>query len=669
MSISALYVTAEPMAPEPRMPVLDDYIGDFDFKGAELSPTGQFIAGIKTIDGKEYVVTIDLDAPKMELKASNLGDFYVNWLEWTSDEMVVLSVYGYINAYNNEIMTRADIDAYDVNDPRVIPQSFSRMFSLNRMTGETVQMFVGDKKMARNYTLGRITDFLPDDPNYILMPARLRGDLDLFRVNINDGSFDRVATGGRYTYAWYTDRNGQPAFRLDTNRYESLIFVYAREDRKNGKIKWRRIREIRLNRDEVGEIAPEFKILFPGPTATTYYVAARVDGTQSTGIYLYDFESDDFVETVKLLEGVDIEHAIFNRDTRKLLGIYYYEDRLKIEMEDPVIQAHLNGLDSYFGNIANVIPLDASEDGARWLLSVVGPNDPGTYHIYNVDKQSARAVGNKMPSLAGLNHGKVSIIQYQARDGLALKGYLTRPGNLAAGEVPPLVVMPHGGPERRDYYDFDWRAQVLAAHGYQVFQPNFRGSSGYGKAFADSGRREWGGRMQTDVDDGFSYLVSEGLADAERACIYGESYGGYVAMLSAVKQPNLYKCAIAGAGVSDLNEFTEWHLARSGDDSESFEYWRKHIGDPRNEAERLKSISPVHNIGDEVTPLLLIHGEVDRVVRARQSQLMYDALVAADKSVKYVKLSGAGHSSRVGTQEKDEYVEILSFLHKHLPTD
>lgn len=665
----ALCVSAEQTPSASSHSVLDSYVGEFDFKGAELSPSGRYVAGLKKIDGKDYVVTIDLEAPEMELRASNFGDFYLNWLEWADDDKLLVSVYGLFNVYDGKTMTREEADAYDINDLRVIPQRFTRLFSLNRQTGETVQMFGNDRKMARNYTLGRVTDFLPDDPEHILMPARLRGDLDLFRVNINDGTFKRVAVATDYTYAWYTDRNGRPAFRLSTNRYNSIVYIYAREDAKSGKIRWRKVRTIRLNNDEKVQPAPEFKILYPGPTENTYYVAARRDGDETTGIYLYDFEADAFVETVVIREGLDIEDVIFNQDTRELLGIYYYDDRLIIEMEDPNIQKHLAGLNTYFGNKANVAPIDASEDGNRWLLSVSGPNDPGSYHIYNVEKKSARAIANAKSSLASVKHADVDIIEYQASDGLMLKGYLTRPANLSDGKVPPLVMMPHGGPEMRDYYTFDWRAQVLAAHGYQVFQPNYRGSSGYGKIFADRGRREWGRKMQTDVDDAYAHLISEGLAETGRACVYGESYGGFVAMTAAVTSPDLYKCAISGAGVSDLLQMMEWQGNREGLDSETYKYWQMHIGDPIADNAKLIATSPARNIGAKVTPLLLIHGDSDGVVPIAQSKTMYDALTAANKSVRFVKLEGAGHSYRRGRQEKEEYLEVLTFLNKHLPLE
>jgi dipeptidyl aminopeptidase/acylaminoacyl peptidase len=144
----------------------------------------------------------------------------------------------------------------------------------------------------------------------------------------------------------------------------------------------------------------------------------------------------------------------------------------------------------------------------------------------------------------------VETIAYSTRDGAQIWGYLTTPRG--APRSAPLIVMPHGGPESRDVYGFDTLAQFLASRGYLVFQPQFRGSGGFGRAFAELGYRQWGQRMQNDVTDGVRHLIETGRADASRICIFGASYGGYAALAGAAFTPDLYRCAVSWAGVSDL---------------------------------------------------------------------------------------------------------------------
>lgn len=565
-------------------------------------------------------------------------------------------------------MSRQELRDWN-EDSRTIPRSFSRLASIERETGKTVAMFQEEKSVHRNFSLTSVTDMLPDDPDHILMPARLDGDLDLFKVNVTDGTVERIATGTRNTYAWYTDRNGEPAFRLNKNARGTVIYIYAREDRKNGSIKWRKIRTVRLKSRQNDEAALDFQVLYPGPTETTYYVSARPDDEDKAGIHLYDFERDEIVETVRKHEKVDIEDGFFNTETRELVGVFYYDDRLVIEMDDPLIQSHLDALDTYFGNEVNVIPLDSSEDGKRWLLKAVGPREPGSYHIYNLETAGATELGNQRKRLNDKTFGATDVVTYTARDGLELRGYLTRPPMAEGAPPPPLVVMPHGGPEMRDMVTFDQDVQILVARGYQVFQPNFRGSSGFGKAFADMGRRQWGRAMQTDVEDGFDHLVAEGLAEADRACIFGYSYGGYAAMAAATLTPEKYQCVIAAAGVSDLLAFLRRERREEGSNSEAYQYWVAHIGHPGRDKETIKAVSPVEHAGNLSRPLLILHGKDDGVVDYEQAERMDKALRKARKFFRLVTLENSSHSYMPEEDELTYYTEILAFLETHLPVN
>ena len=398
-------------------------------------------------------------------------------------------------------------------------------------------------------------------------------------------------------------------------------------------------------------------------------MSARPDDEDKAGIHLYDFERDEIVETVRQHEKVDIEDGFFNTETRELVGVFYYDDRLVIEMDDPLIQSHLDALDTYFGNEVNVIPLDSSEDGKRWLLKAVGPREPGSYHIYNLETAGATELGNQRKRLNDKTFGATDVVTYTARDGLELRGYLTRPPMAEGAPPPPLVVMPHGGPEMRDMVTFDQDVQILVARGYQVFQPNFRGSSGFGKAFADMGRRQWGRAMQTDVEDGFDHLVAEGLAEADRACIFGYSYGGYAAMAAATLTPEKYQCVIAAAGVSDLLAFLRRERREEGSNSEAYQYWVAHIGHPGRDKETIKAVSPVEHAGNLSRPLLILHGKDDGVVDYEQAERMDKALRKAGKFFRLVTLENSSHSYMPEEDELTYYTEILAFLETHLPVN
>lgn len=642
-------------------PTLDDFLADTTFWSPELSPNGNHVAGIRRMDDETVLILADLDAADAAPEAIRMKNTRLNWIEWITDERMLLSLTTYVSLRNGALLPLDNLTGEGV-----YAAPLTRVMAMNRDGSQKAAMFNDDRRMNKSFYLGGVVDFLVDQPDHILMAARRGGDLDLFKVNVMDGSFERVAVGTEFTFRWFVDRKGQPAFRYDSNLRGTVISIFAREDRANGKIKWRKIKTIRKKRAKE-KSATEFKPLFVGPTETTYYVAARPEGKNTTGIYLYDFEKDSILEALKTHPEIDIENAFFNRSTREIQGFYYFDDKLEIEYLDAQTQVHLNGLNAYFGNEANVVPMRSSRDGKRWLIWASGPQDPGSYHVYDLEKKFAQQIANRKQSLIGKQLAPMQTIRFRARDDLELRGYLTRPPGIADDAKPPLVLLPHGGPESRDVFGYNERVQVLAANGYQVFQPNFRGSAGFGKAFVDKGHRQWGKAMQTDIDDAYTHLVEAGFAKEGNVCIMGGSYGGYAALVAATLTPELYRCAISIAGVSDLEKQLKYERKESGRKSKEYLYWVAQIGDPKKDKDAIRAISPA-KLADRVNiPILLIHGENDGVVPDEQSLIMQKALTKAGKDVRYVSLPNSRHSSRGEGEKKKEYMEILDFLRAHLP--
>ena len=239
----------------------------------------------------------------------------------------------------------------------------------------------------------------------------------------------------------------------------------------------------------------------------------------------------------------------------------------------------------------------------------------------------------------------VAVSTFQARDGLEIEFLLTLPPGMQAtrGIKLPTIMLPHGGPAAYDRFDFDWMAQFLANRGYLVMQPNFRGSAGYGDDFLDAGYGEWGGKMQDDVTDGLKFLVDNELADPDRVCIMGASYGGYSALAGGAFTPELYRCVISVNGVSDLDRFIDYVRDRRGRRDPATSYWEEHIASGDARGRTLDPISPFSKADAFQAPVLLIHGENDTVVPFQQSQIMERALNRADKSVTLQKLDGEDH--------------------------
>jgi dipeptidyl aminopeptidase/acylaminoacyl peptidase len=320
----------------------------------------------------------------------------------------------------------------------------------------------------------------------------------------------------------------------------------------------------------------------------------------------------------------------------------------------------------HFGEDASLRIASRSDDGGLWVIGVTAPHNPGALYLYRSAEKRLEPIGATHAGLPETALGRAFRYDYRAADGTALFGYLTRPSH-DTGAAAPLIVMPHGGPEVRDQLTYDMWAQFLASRGYQVFQPNFRGSAGMGRDFATAGYGEWGGRMQDDVTAGVEQLVREGLADRSQVCILGASYGGYAALWAGATQGDLYRCVISVAGISDLPALMVHTRRVNGDDSDTYAYWLRSIGDPGRDRERLETTSPLRHVDGWRTPTLLIHGSADDLVPFDQSRTMERALRSAGADVRLVELENEGHNGWSTRNEALVLTEIETFLARHLP--
>lgn len=303
----------------------------------------------------------------------------------------------------------------------------------------------------------------------------------------------------------------------------------------------------------------------------------------------------------------------------------------------------------------------------RALVHIAAPGEPGTYLLVDRPSGEIAPIGEVRPAIADAGLvGTRRLITYRTRDGNTLEAIITDPPGAAPGDVRPLVLLPHGGPASQDHLGEDYIAGFIAALGYRVAQPNFRGSAGYGRAFERAGWGEWGGKMQDDVTDVLTHLVAEGAADPARVCIAGASYGGYSALAGAAFTPDLYRCAAAIAPVTDLWVFAGDIGARSSRRSVARDYWRRSIGDPTRERAMLEARSPARFAAQVQAPVLLIHPVEDTVVPISQSELMQRALTSAGKDVRLVRLDGEDHWLSLPETRIAMLEELGVFLTTHL---
>ncbi len=374
--------------------------------------------------------------------------------------------------------------------------------------------------------------------------------------------------------------------------------------------------------------------------------------------------------TGKLGEPLDLKTGvrgfIFDSVTHRAIGLVENDVGSTMTFFAPADQAA-------WGKITRAFPGERvtleswSDDRKQMVVRVQGPKTGAAYMFVDLAAGRASIVDDMQAGLGPDQLATPKMITYKAGDGLDIPAVLTLPKGREPKNLP-LVVLPHGGPESYDGLGFDWWSQALASRGYAVLQPNFRGSSGYGQAFTAAGYGEWGRKMQTDLSDGVKHLAGQGVIDPRRVCIVGASYGGYAALAGVALEPEVYRCAVSLAGLSDLHKMLVWLRSRMGGErNETTRYWRRFMGIEGRDESGLDAFSPAVQVTKIKAPVLLIHGKDDLVVPFEQSQLMADALTAAGKPVELVTLAAEDHWLSRGATRTQMLQATVTFLEKANP--
>ncbi|HWA00421.1 MAG TPA: alpha/beta fold hydrolase [Caulobacterales bacterium] len=363
--------------------------------------------------------------------------------------------------------------------------------------------------------------------------------------------------------------------------------------------------------------------------------------------------------------GPEASTGLVQDHQQRTIGYARTENFTTYSFNDPAQAATWRRVVDTFPN-REINLINATPDFAKLLVYVEGTGYAGNYFVFDTATGRMRQIARAYPDIPSADIAEVRAITYKAADGLDIPAYLTLP----VGRDPtslPLVVLPHGGPQSRDWARFDWIAQGIASRGYAVLQPNFRGSSGYGGRFVDAGHGEWGRKMQTDLSDGVAYLAGRGIVDPQRVCIVGASYGGYAALAGVTLQHGIYRCAVDMEGISDIPAFLSWRVGRSGERSSSVRYWARFLGVDRYDDPSLRGLSPINAIGGDAAPILIIHGRDDTVVPFAQSSSMLRALQNAHRPVEMVELQQEDHWLSRDATRLQALRATVAFLEQHNP--
>ncbi len=609
--VAGFLVVAGPALAQ-EAPLLDRelFFGDPAVSGGQISPNGQFITFIKPYRGvrniwvKRVDATFD-DAHPLTADSTRPVTGYF----WTHDSRYVLFI--------QDLGGNENYRVYAV-DPVASAAPATGVPPARDLTPyDDIRAFI--------YAVPRAT------PEQIIVGLNDRDPQlhDVYRIDINTGERELIIRNNENVAGWVTDNDGtiRMAVRIGSDGGtevlrvdgDTLTEVYGCSNEEScGPIRFHQNgRQVYMTTDKGADVDLSRLILFDPETGEETFV-----------------ESDPEQE-------VDFGAAAFSDVTNELQATIYVGDRVRIYPKTDAAARDLELLREKLPE-GEISLGSATADERLVLVRVARDVDPGSTYLYDRETGDVELLYRSRPELPSEHLAPMQPIRYTARDGLEIPAYLTLPNGVEPRNLP-VVMLPHGGPWARDRWGYDPYVQYLANRGYAVLQPNFRGSTGYGKRFLNAGNEEWGtGAMQHDITDGVRYLIEEGIADSARVGIFGGSYGGYATLAGLAFTPDVYAAGVSYVGPSNLITLLNSIPPYWAPIKKLFD---KRLGDQNDpeDAARLREQSPLFSADQIRAPLLVIQGANDPRVNQFESEQIVVALRDMGRPVEYMLAEDEGH--------------------------
>jgi dipeptidyl aminopeptidase/acylaminoacyl peptidase len=618
------------------------FIRNDGFEDLKLSPHGEYYAASALLDDRSVLLVIRR-SDNQPVARLNLGKGkYVYAFDWVNPTLVMVTMAEKIGALDTPLPTA---NLYTVD---------AKTQGVDILVGQDVQaMSTGThiETKKQEDVAASLVDGLPDDDDNVLIavqPFQADAYSRVEKMDVHSGKRALVVRSPVRNAVFSTDHKGVVRFAQGLDRSNVRKLYYRSGDGAD----W-----TELN-DELADKHAEWPIGFSaddriayleveqatGPNAIVAFEAATGKRTQ----VFRDAQSDPaFVITTENGAGVPIG-----------VGLMDGKPRTAFFAEANGEQKLYRSLEAAFVGSA-VYVTSTTTDGALALVEVTSDRNPGDFYLFDTVAKKASLAMSRRDWIDPEQMSEMRPVSFAARDGMALHGYVTLPKG-AGDKHLPMVVLPHGGPFGfAEAWEFNSESQLLASAGYAVLQVDFRGSGQYGRAYEQAGARQWGGTMQDDVTDATKWAIAQQIADPQRICIYGASYGAYASLMGAVREPALYKCAAGYVGVYDLPLM----VSNGENPTDSGKAWtRQWVG----ESPQLVANSPVYLAGQVKIPVFLAAGGQDKVAPIEHTQRMEKALRTANVPVETLYYRTEGHGFFVDEHRKAFYTQLLAFLNRNI---
>ena len=606
---------------------VEDFFRNSEYSALQLSPSGKYMATLAPIHGHRNLVVMETDGLKNPKQLTGISDQDILGYSWVSDDVIVFTM---------DDDGREDFGLYSVNRTTKKPK---------------FKPLIEPEFKRDGLKFATIVSLLPDDPDHIIVQWNKRkvAYFGLYKLNVHNGQTEPLTEKINDVNGWLVDHQGVPRVAMVVKGLEAKLLYRSKEDEE-----FRALWEGGYLDEGITPLAFDFD-------NKMMYVASNI-GRDRSAIYRFNPETNELGDMLFEHDKVDVFGLIMSRAQRKLLGVAYFDEYPQWHFFDKTEAAIYESLQAAFPGMTVDI-VSTTDDEKLNVLLVSSDRDPGSYYLYDRETGAARFLLAPRQWIDPEQMSRMEPISFTARDGLEIPGYLTLPKDRKLDEAVPLIVNPHGGPFGvRDFWGYNAEHQFFANRGYAVVQVNFRGSGGYGRKFQQAGYGQWGKDMQNDISDAVQYLIDEGIADPERICIYGGSYGGYATMAGLTFTPELYRCGINYVGVTDVALLfssmpKHWEPLR--------EVMKIQIGDPENK-EWMDAISPLAHVDKIDDPLMIVHGRQDPRVVMKHADRLRRELKKAKKPFEWFVKGNEGHGFRKEDNRLELYRKVDEFLAKNL---
>ncbi|MCH7867025.1 MAG: S9 family peptidase [Myxococcales bacterium] len=618
--------TAEPpaiVAEPPATIAVDVFFRNPTMSQPTLSPDGKHIAFVFSNDDIQRVFVRKVVGSDPEgLAVFPMQEVRLDSIEWANSRRLLLST------------SVSDPDAREVNPSK------TRLYGVNRDRPNL--KWLGEKwrkgeSARQDHFEDKVISLLPSERDYVLVSHLERGEEipSVSRLNIVSGRLRLQHAASQGIGEWYVDQKGNVRAAeasdqaADGKSYtllarsqvsQELEPVFEAEDHRNNRFRFAGFHE----------------------DSNLLYVIADHEGRDA--LFEFNIASRSLGDLVFAHPEFDVTGAQYSEARQKIVGANFTADGPEIAFFDADEEREQGAVDKSLltvqGHRTSNRIVSATADGNLAIIEVGNHVQPPVYYAYDRSKKEINFIFEQHPDIPVDQLAEVKRINFAARDGSNIPGYLTLPTDPGSDKLP-MIVLPHDGPSARDALVYNPVVQFFANRGFAVLQVNYRGSSGFGREFRLAGNEDWGRVIQEDIADGVKWAIREGIADPDRVGIFGTGFGGYSALMGLVTTPKLYRAGASFAGITGLDT--------SGDDGGG-----------------VRMNSPLRNIDEIQVPVLLGHGARDSRVAVDHARKLKQALEAAGKNVKYLEYADDAEGLVLESSRIDFYSQLLSFFETNL---